>query len=475
MFLGVYGGLFILNGELLPFGDNASYVDAAVNYVTGHGFTSTCWYGQGGDTLWAGNVPLYQFFLIPWFEFCGINFNSVLWLNFAYVATGAIFIWLACKNARLIASAPWRLGAVVIFLFSDCAHCILIWGRPEPLSFFLLSLAAFGLTIRRVPFRLASLFAIATLIPWANLPNVVFTAVVGGLLLLFYHKVFWREVVCFALGGAAGILTLLAFYHHYGVLNVFFACVAPHLHGGYVKFAEHSRGGLTQPFLLPFIALVVLYICVIDIFRHRPLKSPFFMISCLVCIPLSFLKIGVFPSYYGWYLLFFMVVLIFAWLSQQPSLGSFSWSVVMTLIIVTAICPGSFPRRSIKNRLLEIRDGYVNPKAKEFVRQVLKPSDIAWVDSFFYYEAKLRVKGLYSGSSLMSTLCAFHHYPKEIDDLNSITVCIWPQQDSNTPSDANPYDKLPNAGQFAPWLPTGDVFHVKGVTYEVYRRASSSH
>ena len=111
--------MFVIQGEVRVHWDNPGYVDPSVNYVTGHGFTSTCWYAQSGAAFWAGNVPLYQFLLIPWFKIFGVSYSAVLWLNFLYVAAGSLLIWRAMqkRSQTLMTSAARAIPNEMIGIF----------------------------------------------------------------------------------------------------------------------------------------------------------------------------------------------------------------------------------------------------------------------------------------------------------------------------------------------------------------------
>jgi len=150
--------MFVIQGEIRLHIDNPGYTDPAVNYVTGHGFTSTCWYAQGGDAFWAGNVPLHPFLLIPWFKIFGVSLSSVLWLNFLYVMAGVVLIWQATQKSDFISAAHWRLGAVAFFLLTDCAHYLLTFGRYDALGFLLIALSANLLTVQNQAWRFGGLF-----------------------------------------------------------------------------------------------------------------------------------------------------------------------------------------------------------------------------------------------------------------------------------------------------------------------------
>ena len=460
--------MFVMQGEVRVHWDNPGYVDPSVNYVTGHGFTSTCWYAQSGAAFWAGNVPLYQFLLIPWFKIFGVSYSAVLWLNFLYVAAGSLLIWRAMQKSGFVRTAHWRVGAVAFFLLTDCAHYVLTFGRYDALGFLLIALAANLLTAQSPARRLGGLFCVAALLPWAHLATVVYSAVLGCLLLVFYPKRFWKEVLVFGVGGAMGTLALASFYHHFGVWDAFLKSIAPHVGAGSthndMEFQSNRRGGFTQTFDLPYAAVAACIFLIIGLLRNR-WRFPLFVVVCMVAVPTILFETGVFSLHYGWMLLFLSVVFLFAMLSKEARLEPFSLCIVLCIVLGSMVIPGSFARAAMKNRLLLHHEGNFGEKMAEFVQKNLRHEDVAWMAEEFYYGAKPKVGKIFSSPVVFSDFNGTISYPGREEDLASITVCVWSQ--SSQELNRSRLKKLP--GQ---WRRTGETMNAWGTTFAVYRRTT---
>lgn len=424
--------IFVVHGEFRVNGDSPAYADASINYLDGKGFTSTCWYAQRADEFWAGNVPLYEFFLIPWFKITGASWKASLLLNFLYVLGGTILIWRSLQRSNFVRTSLWRLGAVMFFLLSDCAYYLVTQGRPEPLLYLLVSLAAYLLTVRNSYWRFLGLFAVACATPWTSLTAAAYTGVLGVAIIAFYPARFWREVVVFAIGGVTGAVTLYLFYNYHHVWNSFVQSVSPHLAGGAPALKFHSTGGLTQTFELPYLAGAILMFLAFRFLRGRSWKLPLFAVVCGVLVLTAFLKGGVFPGYYGWYLHFLLAVFLFAILSDEPVLQRFRWVCVVGLIVTSVVVPGSFVRRTIKSRLHVEQDRNSERQILAFLRRVLRPGDVAMVDPMLYYEAKPLVRQLYSGVTFVPEFRPKEGIPERRPDLAAINVWVW-QRDADAP------------------------------------------
>ncbi|MEI8234067.1 MAG: hypothetical protein WCH57_05215 [Verrucomicrobiota bacterium] len=455
--------LFGVHGTIPIYLDNPGYTDPSINYLAGNGFTSTCWYAQRGDAFWAGNVPLHQFLLIPWLKLFGPHYVSVLWLNFLYVAAGSALIWRAMQRSGLVRTATWRLGAIAFFLSTDCAYLLLTTGRYDPLSFLLLGALAYLLTVQRAVGRLGGLAAVAALVPWAHLGAVLYTAVLGALLFLFYPRRFWKEVLCFGAGGAIGALALAAFYHHFGVWDAFLASVAPHARGSLAQGdPTWKREGLSS-FDLPFLAGALLAFCIRGLLRRRAWRFPLFAIACVVAIPWAFLSRAVFPSDYGWFLFLPLVLFLFALFSAEPVFSRFSLPAVALLLVLGWMPPGNFLRRTVHHRLQMHRTGDPGPQIAAFSDKVLHAGDVAWISEAFYYDAKRRRLKIFTGPVVFPNPKEAP-YPGEEEDLRAVTVFIR----EIAPWVPNRITELPDY-----WAPTGEELHTGGTAFVVYRRTGS--
>ena len=454
---------FVVHGEVRLHWDSPGYTDPVINYLNGNGFNSSCWYAQPWDAYWAGNTPLHQFLLIPWFKAFGVSYVSLLWLNYLYTALGVMLIWLALKQSGLIQDGAWRLGAVAFILFTDRTYNLVAAGRHDPLSFLLVSLAAICLTFQRPALRFGALLLPAVLLPWTHLAICAYAATMGLLLLTFYPKQFWKEVLVFGTGGVLGSLALFGFYKHHQVWDGFLSSIAPHSMGGAVNTSAHWRfEGITESYTLPYLAAGILAFLIAALLRRQPLKFSLFATACMAAVPAFLIKLGVFSCNYGWCLLFLVVVLLFVMLAREPFVNRYTFLSIIVLLAFGVVIPGNFLRKTIKNRLIICQSGEPKAQVDAFVKKVLNPKDVAWVNEIFYYQTKQLAYKTISCPVAFATFGGQITYPGRLEDLNSVTVCIW-----DTRRDGK--DQLPKElpGR---WTPTGDALNVWDKQFLVYRR-----
>ncbi|MDD5349520.1 MAG: hypothetical protein PHQ12_04845 [Chthoniobacteraceae bacterium] len=459
--------LFVVHGEVKVNCDNPGYTDPAINYVLGNGFTSCCWYAQRWDACWAGNVPLHQFLLIPWFKIFGAGLSAVLWLNFFYVTAGMTLLWRALQKSDLVSGACWRLGAMAFILSTNCCYFLLTPARYDPLSFLLISLAVYLLTVQRPVWRLGGLFLVALLLPWAHLAISAYAALMGCLLLLFYPRHFWKDVFVFGAGGLLGALALVGFYKYMGVWEGFMLSIAPHAMGGDVNTSGGAwrHGGVTSLYYLVTGAL--LCFLVLFVVRKRPWKFPLFAVVCAVAIPSFLIKLGIFSAYYGWCLLFLLVVFLFSMLANEAIPNRNPLLCVGVLLAFGMVVPGSFWRRTIDNRILLYRTGSPEMQMTEFVKKVLKPKDVALIDEVFYYQARPRVSRTIASPMAFADFNGRVSYPGRKEDVDALTVCILGDLDNRPHLTRLPTLRFQPPGQ---WSPTGEELGVWGWHFVVFRR-----
>jgi hypothetical protein len=456
----VFGG----HGEIQVSADNPGYTDPAINYLSGKGFTSTCWYAQPGSAFWAGNVPLHQFLLLPWLKFFGIHHRTVIWANFAYLMAGVVLFWRATKSSALIRTAEWRLGAIALFLMTESAYFLVTAGRHDPLSFLLMAIACYLLTIGRSAARTAGLLIVAAILPWAHIGAVLFAALIGVLILIFFPRVFWKDVIVFGIGGAIGSFALVGFYHHFHVWDAFIASVAPHITGTVAKSdASWKRAGIVS-FDLPFLYAGILFLSLRRMIKDREWRFPLFVLVCVATIPWAFISAAIFSVHYGWFLRLPLIIFLSSLISMEVLSARVSLAMILLILTFEAAAPAQMIRRSVRNRLLFSHATEPAHRVCEFFDKVTKPNDVAWVSPDFYYEAKRKGLKTFSGPVVFTDL-AGHSYPGENDDLDSISIYIG----TRSPEAREPRDDIP-VRLPGKWSPTGEELSAWSSQFIVFRR-----
>jgi len=399
--------------------DEVSYTDPAASYLLGQGFTSGAWYGQTHDEFWSGNVPLHQLLLIPWFQIFGFSMLAERSINVFYVVAGVLLIWAGLLRGRLIASPGWRLGAVAFLLCSYASIQMLAYGRPDGITFFLVCLGWWGLNIRNPRGRRFLLGGVAFLAPWAGPQLIVAFVFAGFVALLFWRGRFFPEIIAMGIGGAAGTAGLLAFYYFNGTLPAFLGSIRHHTvardagHAMSFQNLKHRFGGLTDPSLALLglssgLAVVGWWLL------PRPRRNTRIVLLCLLClfgIPLSIAAIGVFPQYYSWMVVLPVTLALLHLLESTTLPPPFRTACIVAL--VTAASVGT-PR--VLGNCLLWRNDRVNELSHSFVKESLRPDDVAIIERQAYFPAKATAKRIYYVQWYMDAITE--------DDKAALTVAL---------------------------------------------------
>jgi hypothetical protein len=281
--------------------DEVAYSDPSVNFVLNGDFTSTAWGTQGPNELWAGNVPLHQFFLIGWLEVFGVSPTSVRSMNYIFVIVGVILLWFLMRNKDL-SSPIFRLATVVLLLCGQGITFSYRSGRPDMIGFLLVCAGAAALLLKGRT-RYGLLACTGALIPWAGLQFVPYTALLCGCIIFWNRKLFLRTSLSVAGGGIAGTGGLIWFYKLNSVWDDFLQSVAPHTAA---SSSVNTFDGL-QIYMGDISYLTVLLVSILFLI-YKIYKSnftdisPFFLygLTAGVLTPIVLYALGKYPQYYTW-------------------------------------------------------------------------------------------------------------------------------------------------------------------------------
>lgn len=397
----VYALLSYLSLRWYPlFIDEPAYLDPAVNFSRGQGFSSGCWQFQGYGEFWAGNVPLYQFVLLLWLKCFGFGQVAARSLNIPLVAVGLAFFWAGIRRLGILRLPQTRLACLAGIC---CSHAAMLWinfGRPDSVCIPLAGLALFAFAVRSGVVRCGLLCLIAALAPWAALPFALVICLAGLAILTSYRKRFLPEVISLALGGLLGMVTLLWLYDSQGVLDKFLQSIAPHS-----RLFTHSGGPSTLPVNMlkqriggfsdyTLICLIAASVCVWLASWHESAARPWRItgLLALVGVPLMLALIGVFPIYYAWFAFVpALVALLAIW-----EMGFFQGNLLKACAscsLVAMVLLG-YPRVWINGFLYRSDDAV--GKMESFVASVLHPTDIV-IAQHGWYTAKVIGSRVYFG------------------------------------------------------------------------------
>jgi hypothetical protein len=438
----------ILWGRLEPHYDSPGYTDPSASYLLGQGFTSGCWYLQGNREFWAGNVPLHQLLLIPWFKLAGFSYFSVKLLNSIYLSMGMILLWLGMRSGKLVISPLLRIGAVGFFLCTNSAYTLETSGRPEPLCFLIACASWYFFNSKGKLLRWSGLGLCGVLAPWAGLPLAAFFAFAGLGTILIYRKKYFIDVLALAFGGIIGTLALLLFYRSMGVLEIFLANISPHTNlltgnnkhqtAAYFEWSKlmNSRdwklGGFRSNSLL-WIVLISMGVSLTALISSQARKLAIVNISCFTLLPSLFLLIGVFPYYYSYYIILPLTLSLFGLISAGVIKNQLMSRALILILIAGAFLPGNYLWIAIVQGLPCSLHTERESK-EEFIERSVYPNDVAWVDHRFWFETKPRARETFSGLWRLQA--------ETSPSLERITVVIFPES-----SGAN------SGGSLLPYLP----------------------
>lgn len=280
--------------------DEVAYSDPAVNFVVNGEFTSTAWGAQGPNEVWAGNVPLHQFFLIGWLEAFGINPTSVRSINYIFVILGVFILWKLMRRKDL-SSPSLRLTAVILLLCGEGITFSYRSGRPDMIGF-LLVCAGSAAMLYRDNTRYVLLAIIGALTPWAGLQFVPYVALLCICILFWNKEIFLKTALPVAGGGVFGISGLFLFYKSHSVWDDFLQSVAPHTAGSQVNTFSGLQiytGDISYLIVL-FSSIILVLLYLID--DKTKDISPVFSYCILIGLstPIILYSIGKYPQYYTW-------------------------------------------------------------------------------------------------------------------------------------------------------------------------------
>jgi hypothetical protein len=372
-----------------PFFDEVLYTDPAINYVMGHGFTSAV-LAVNSPVFYFYNGPAHSALLIPWLKVVGVSMRAVRSINFVYMAATLLLIWSAAKRIGLIASARWRLLLVLMLI---CDYSIVFsyrCGRYDCLGMLEVAFAFWSFSLKSGPLRLTALTIAGAASPWIGLQLLPLQAVLGGTLLVFTLFRYWREMLAFSVGIAAGGLGLIRFFSSHGVLDYFIQFLhsqskGPGFVSGLVQGEFRHSNMLPKDFSLPFvIGAALLLAAALYGRRSLRLRSPLmYGLVVVFSLAVTLILVGKFPTYYGWMTFVPLAICTCATLdlelpaqARHVAVGLCVLAILVGVGMHVLACAGDWKDRDYS-------------KVQQFVASSIRPDDWVYVTSPAYYAAKL--------------------------------------------------------------------------------------
>ena len=323
-------------------GDEAAYIDPALRWCDGFGFTSAAWW-QSPDQLWACNFPLYAVVAAGWVKVTGL---SSLWglraMSMLLYVSGVAFWLLGCCRVEWLKSPAQQTGFIALLLGSLYATAPSQYIRPESLGALILGLSLWSQTLPSSRARSIAAFLAGISAALSGLQFAVALSIFG-LVWWFGSTVKpWRSLVCCLAGGLAGFGVLAAIYFHFGVLEIFW-----HSTFGLGSNRVQQWHGWRDPMLWAGGIVLVLAVLHSGIPRRERywaaaglaagpgLAAVLFVLSkypqyygFLAALPTCTAVAAVYPCFRGGLRMAAALILIFAWLSGFPLAALMNWNLM---------------------------------------------------------------------------------------------------------------------------------------------------
>jgi len=367
--------------------DEVMFTDPAVNLATGHGFTSTAWGFQTREQLWAGNAPLHSLLLAPWIKIFGVSPTSARSINYLYMVTAALLLWLGLARNAVIRNSFWRLFAVLLFLTGYCLSFNYRSARYDCLGMLLLALAFYSVSFTGWK-RMVGLVVPGFLLSATGLHLLPFATLFGILVSVYFGFSKLRYFIIAGIASVAGFLTMLAIFHANGVMDQFFGSVRSFSSSSGSRFSPANLSAvLHEPGIL-LLSGVALLLTGFDLFKHSfKWRSPLgFALGVMVVMPLGMTAFrGEMPVYYCWMVFIPLSIAVAATLDggavERPG---YLRAIAGLLLLVAALA--GLPLRLLITASEWSKRDYAPVEA--FVQRNVTSSDWIYCDYAAFYAAK---------------------------------------------------------------------------------------
>lgn len=365
--------------------DEVMFVDPAISHHLGQGFTSTAWYGQTREELFAGYPILYQLLLVVWLKCWDLSITAVRSLGYILALVGAWLMWLVVIRTRLI-SRPWlRICMFCMILTGYGMTFVYRCGRVESLLILLCGASALAFTVSAARWRLPVLFVLGAATSWSALHAPVFAASVWLLVLWFRHGSGWQNVLSFGSGGGLGMLSFFAYVHAQDPQGrIQMAIQKLFITGG-----RSLPSGLVDPsMLLLWLLLLTLLVWRSkggEIMTQRSIAV--FSVGSAILVPAVVWAAGRYPIYYSWMAWVLLVPGLFHSLDMTWDIIRIRWRAGIAAILIVAGSIGLPARLALTVWEWKVRD---YEPVEKLVGKHVKQGDWVFTDYGGYYAVKSR-------------------------------------------------------------------------------------
>jgi hypothetical protein len=280
----------------LPWQDEVTFTDVAVNFATGRGFVSTV--NTCGDQsithFWSCNAPMFPFLLGQWITIFGFTITAVRSLNYLLIVLCVFVLWYSVRRLGLIPRAPQRILFVGLLLTGYGMGFIYRSARYDCLALLLLSMVLLASSFRTLYLRFGAITLLGTMLPLAGIQLILYSALLCALMFVFLKRRVILEVVALWVGIMIGSTALVALFYAHGALANFASALFGERSGRFQYVAKDPSFAI--------LLAVCIFLAIDQKARHRfRLISPFgICLACGLVIPVCMLALGKFPIYYSW-------------------------------------------------------------------------------------------------------------------------------------------------------------------------------
>ena len=397
--------------------DEMMWLDPAVRWLLGQGFTSGVWYVQSAEGFFAGNMPLFTWLGTAWMGLFGIELFTARLLPRLLLVAAVGVLWWAAGRRRLIPSVRWQALLAVLVMLSFGVENAARGAKPNALCMVLASTVFLGLTLSPGRRRIAVLLVAGALSPMAGLQLPLFLAI-GGLGLLLFGNLRWlRPLVVLAIGGILGLAALLGLYASHGVLGAFFdSTIGVHVlheraHG---SAAATGYRDLSYWLILIWAILTSIWLWRTGRWRWRmPLNWGLFV---ALLTPPALLIASKYHAYYAWMgFAPLAVAMVITWSRDDLMRIAPRGLKVAGVALITAAILVGFPLRAAITLYQWPQRDY--QAVVEYTSRHVQPEDRVFVNSAAYFPARRIASEVYGGLYIEAITDA---------ELQSLTAIIAP-------------------------------------------------
>jgi hypothetical protein len=378
--------------------DETGYSEPAINLAQHRGFTTLALQFQPPGTFWAANPPLYGLLLSGWLRLTGASLLSVRSFNFTLFAVAALLVWVATWRFKLIRPAPARLALIALMELGYGIALASRSARPDVLGMLCLVLMFLAFSIRNGRRRGLALFLLAIAAPWIGLQVAMYAALASVIGWVAHRSVTRSDLVCVALGLAAGACLLAGFLAwHHALAHFRIAVGAVTRSGGLSRlgnaFASYFKDFSCVPLLIALGYFLAVRPGALAAHTRRIILS-FGLVY--LAVPLVFCLSADFRAYYA-YMIYVPLLLAFghAW-SESGVLGSPNGGAADRFVFIGAAAAAIIVGLPLR-LLLTAAFCQVAPRAElmNVVASRVHADDVVFSEYFTFFESKMITPNVY--------------------------------------------------------------------------------